>query len=144
MSTQQPLENFFRQYEGANSAADACAIASMYAETFTFAGPNGVRTLRREDFLKIIPGMKAHFESLGLAETRLHSVEAAALDSKYVLAKVEWKMTVRAGVTGSPEIRAWATYLLERSEADTLAIFVQIDHLDLAASIQNLRTRASQ
>ena len=61
-------------------------IGSLYADAFMFAGPNGARTVRKEDFLKVVPKMKAYFASIGLSETCLHSVETVAVDSKYLLA----------------------------------------------------------
>jgi hypothetical protein len=102
-----------------------------------FAGPNGARTVRKEDFLKIIPKMKAYFASIGLSETCLHSVETVAVDSKYLLAKAGWKMTVRDQNGDCRQLDAFATYVLERKDADTLCIVMQIDHQDLATLIRN-------
>jgi hypothetical protein len=102
-----------------------------------FAGPDGVRVVRKEDFLKVVPKMKAYLASLGLSETQLHSVEAVALDSKYLLAKAGWRMTLRNQNGGDKHVHASASYILERKEADTLCIVLQIDHQDLAALIKS-------
>lgn len=75
----QVVRSFFEQYERANSASDLLLIGSLYADTFMFGGPNGVQAIKKEDFLRVVPRMKAHFMSMGLSETRLHSVDASDL-----------------------------------------------------------------
>jgi len=133
----QQVKAFLEKYARANSSSDVSLIGSLYADAFMFAGPNGARTVRKEDFLKIIPKMKAYFASIGLSETCLHSVETVAVDSKYLLAKAGWKITVRDQNGDCRQLDAFATYVLERKDADTLSIVMQIDHQDLATLIRN-------
>lgn len=133
----QVVRNFFEQYERANSASDLLLIGSLYADTFMFGGPNGVQAIKKEDFLRVVPRMKAHFMSMGLSETRLHSVDASAIDSRYLLAKVGWRMTLRNSTGDGKNLDTFATYILERRHGDALAIVFQIDHQDLATLIMN-------
>lgn len=133
----QQVKVFLETYAKANSSSDVSLIGSLYADAFMFAGPEGTRTVRKEDFLKVVPKMKAYFASIGLSETCLHSVETVAVDSKYLLAKAGWKMTVRHQDGACKELDAFATYVLERKDADTLCIVLQIDHQDLATLIRN-------
>jgi hypothetical protein len=100
-----------------------------------FGGPNGVHAVKKEDFLKVVPKMKAHFSSLGLSETLLQTVDANPLDSKYLLAKVAWRMNFRNS-SGSKHVNAFATYILLRGRGDALSIVFQIDHQDLASVIK--------
>jgi len=102
-----------------------------------FAGPNGVNVVEREGFLKVIPKMKAHFASMGLFESQVQSVDAHQLDSKYLLAKVGWKMGIRNPSGSSIYVDVFATYVLVREPADTLSIVFQIDHQDLATVIKS-------
>lgn len=132
----QEAKAFFLQYEKANSTSDVSAIGNLYADTFMFGGPKGVQAVKREDFLKVVPRMKAHFASLGLTETELKSVEASAISSKFLLVKAAWRMSVRNS-TGSRQIDALATYILARQHGEKLSIVFQIDHQDLAALIQD-------
>jgi ketosteroid isomerase-like protein len=132
----QQVKAFLETYAKANSSSDLSVIGSLYADAFMFAGPNGVRAVRKEDLLKVIPKMKAYFASIGLSETHLHSVEAAAVDSRYLLAKARWEMTVRDQNGDCRQLDAFATYVLERKDDDTLCIVLQIDHQDLATLIR--------
>jgi ketosteroid isomerase-like protein len=133
----QLVKAFLETYARANSSSDFSVIGSLYADTFMFAGPNGVRAVRKEDLLKVIPNMKAYFASMGLSETQLHSVEAIAIDSKYLLAKAGWRMILRNQNGDHQQVYASATYILERKDADKLCIVLQIHHQDLATLIKN-------
>ena len=134
----QQVREFFVKYEKANSTSDLSGIGSLYAETFMFAGPNGTQAVRKEDFLKVVPKMKAHYASMGISQTELHSMEMSTLNSKYVLATVVWRIKFR----DSPEKRyvdASATYVLVRGEGDALCIVFQLDHQDLASVVKGLQ-----
>ena len=99
-----------------------------------FGGPNGVQAVNKLDFLKVVPKMKTHFSSMGLSETQLQGVEVYALDSKYLLAKVAWRMKFRN--SSSKHLDTSATYVLVRGNGDALSIVLQIDHQDLASVIK--------
>jgi hypothetical protein len=131
----QRVKEFFLQYERANSSSDLSEISDLYADTFMFGGPNGVQAVKKEDFLKVVPKMKAHFSSMGLSETQLQAVEANPLNSKYLLAKVVWRMKFR-NPSRSKHVDALATYVLVRGNGDALSIVFQIDHQDLASVIK--------
>ncbi|MGD0548072.1 MAG: hypothetical protein ABR991_09660 [Terracidiphilus sp.] len=134
----QLVKEFFLRYEEANSSTDVFGIGGLYADTFMFGGPNGVQAVKKEDFLKVIPKMKARFSSMGLSETRLQNVDVNSLDSKYLLAKVGWRMKLQNS-SGISHLETFATYLLERGNGDALSIILQIDHQDLASVIREQR-----
>ena len=134
------MKQFFLHYERANATSDVPAIGSLYGDTFLFAGPKGVQAVKKEDFLKVVPKMKAHFAALGLGETELRSVEANSLDSKYLLAKVGWRIKFQ-NPSGSEHVDASATYVLMRGQEDALTIVLQIDHQDLASVVQSQQAR---
>ena len=133
----QRVKELFLKYEKANLSSDVSEIGQLYADTFMFGGPNGAQAVKKEDFLKVVPKRKAYFASMGLSETRLESVEVNPLDSKYLLAKVAWKMKLENSV-GSRHLETFATYILMRGDGDGLSIVFQIDHQDLASVIQEL------
>ena len=132
----QRVKEFFLQYERANSSSNMSLIGDLYADTFMFGGPHGVQAVKKEDFLKVVPRLKRHLSSMGLVETQLHSVETKPLDSKYLLANVGWRMTVRSS-SGHKNVDAIATYVLLRGQGDVLSIVFQIDHQDLASVIKD-------
>jgi ketosteroid isomerase-like protein len=133
---EQQAKEFFVRYERANSTSDVSAIGDLYADTFMYGGPNGTQAVKKEDFLRVIPKMKAHYSSMGLAETQLQTVEATLLSSKYVLAKTAWRMTIRNS-SGDRHVEAFATYILMREQADALSIVFQIDHQELASLLKD-------
>jgi ketosteroid isomerase-like protein len=135
----QRVNEFFTQYERANLASDVSGIGALYADTFMFGGPNGVQAINKEDFLKVLPKRKAYFSSMGLSETQLESVEANSINSKYLLAKVAWKMKLQK-LSSSITLNAFATYILERGNGDALSIVFQIDHQDLASVVKELQS----
>src|SRR5690349_13634144 len=135
---EQLVQSFLKRYEKANAYLDVETIGKLYADTFMFGGPKGVQVVRKEDFLKIVPKMKAHFASLGLSETQLQTVEASAIDAKYLLAKAAWKMTVRQLAGDRRQVDAFATYILERKQEGTLSIVFHIDHQDLTTLVGSL------
>jgi len=138
----QAIKHFLEQYEKANASADWAMIGSLYADTFMFGGTQGVQAVKKEDFLKVVPKMKAHFASMGLSETQLQTVEASAIDGKYFLAKTVWKITIRDLRGGIKQVDVFATYVLEQKEGDTFCIVFQIDHQDLATVIKDQQTRS--
>jgi len=132
----QRVKEFFLQYQRANSSSDVSAVGELYADTFMFGGPNGVQTVKKDDFLRVIPKMKAHFSSIGLFETQLQSVETSPISSKYLLAKATWRMTIRNS-SGHKHVDTFATYILLRGQDDVLSIVFQIDHQDLASVLKD-------
>ncbi|HKR84426.1 MAG TPA: hypothetical protein VJS37_09635 [Terriglobales bacterium] len=131
----QLVKDFLKRYEKANAYSDWAAIGKLYADTVLFGGTNGVQVVRKDDFLRLVPRMKAHFASLGLAETHLQRVETSVINVKYLLAKAAWKMTIRHLTGARTQLEALATYVLERQEEGRLSIVFQIDHQDLATLI---------
>ncbi len=51
----QRVKEFFLQYERANSSGDVSAIGGLYADIFMFGGPKGVQSVKKDDFLRVIP-----------------------------------------------------------------------------------------
>lgn len=133
----QTAEAFFKSYERAISESDVSAIAAQYADNFMFAGPQGVQSVKKDDFLKVVPRRKEYFASIGLLDSKVTSVDEMSLDSKYLLVKTTWSMTFEKPTGVKERIKTLATYILERKN-DTLMIVFQIDHQDLSAKVKEL------
>jgi hypothetical protein len=131
----QRVKEFFALYEKANSVSDVSGIGALYADTFMFGGPHGTQVVRREDFLKVVPRMKAHFTSIGLVQTRFQVMETVILDPRYLLAKVACRLKFHSSSRNN-DLDAFATYVLAQGNKDALSIIVQIDHQDLASAIK--------
>ena len=131
------VEAFFTGYETANAAFDASQIAAYYADAFMFGGPEGVQSVKKEDFLKVLPRRKEFFRSQGLASSNIVSLESSTLDAKYTLARVIWNMRFDRGASEPVHSRNAASYILARSD-DRFQIVFQIDHQDLGKRVQEL------
>jgi ketosteroid isomerase-like protein len=129
------VREFFARYEKTNAEFDVAALATLYADTFMFGGPAGVRCVKKEDFIKAIPKRKEQFASLGLMKSTVSNIQETRLDSKFLMAKVSWTMALRGGTKGEAEIPTSATYILEQT-TDALTIVMQIDHQDLGAKLK--------
>jgi ketosteroid isomerase-like protein len=133
----QTTQAFFKQYEQAISESDVSAIASRYGDAFMFGGPQGVRAIKKDDFLKAVPRRREYFASVGLLESKVISIDETSLDPKYLLVKTVWSMTFAKPTASNKEIRTSATYILERI-GDGLVIVFQIDHQDLTEKVKEL------
>lgn len=129
------VKTFFIRFQAAIASLDLLAIGSLYADTFLFGGPAGSQAVRKQDFLDLLPKMKARFESMGLSGRQLQRFEIRPIGPKFLLANTTWKMSV-ATAAGCKVLDASATYVLERREAATFCIVLQIDHQDLAEEIR--------
>jgi len=131
------VKSFFTRYEAANATFDVQRIAACYAEVFMFGGPEGVQCVKKEDFLKVLPRRKEFFRSRGLVSSKIDSLAASTLDSKYTLVRVVWKM--RFDRSGSEPIYSQnaASYIVSRAH-DSFQIVFQIDHQDLTKRLQEL------
>src|SRR5215469_7911701 len=126
------VEEFFRRYEQANHDFDVQSIAKLYADAFMFGNPQGVQAVKKEDFVKLLPRRKDFMKTAGLLASRIDSVEACPLDSKYILVKTVWNMRFRAKPDQGDEVvrKTSATYVLSTREGSFEIVF-QLDHQDL-------------
>lgn len=130
--THPEVKAFFLGYEAAIEMSDVDQIAHYYADVFMFGGPDGVQCVKKEDFVKVLPRRKEYFRSLGLMSTKVDSVEASVMDSKYIFVKTIWNMRFDRG----SDLNA-ASYILSRSN-DRYQIVFQIDHQDLAKKAREM------
>jgi hypothetical protein len=133
-------EEFFRLYEQANRDFDVQLIAKLYADTFMFGNPQGVQAVKKEDFVKVLPRRKEFMKTAGLLSSRVDSVQASTLDSKYVLVKTAWNISFRG--TNAEEIthKTSTTYVLSNI-GESFEIVLQLDHQDLMKIVQDLRAQ---
>lgn len=131
------VSDFFRSYEAANARFDVKQITASYADVFMFRGPEGVQSVKKEDFLRVLPRRKEFFKALGLTSSNIESLEASRLDSKYTLVKTIWNM--RFDRSGGEPIYSQnsSSYILVRT-GDGFQIVFQIDHQDLSKKVQEL------
>jgi len=131
------VEEFFRRYEDANHDFEVASIVKLYADTFMFGNPQGVQAVKKEDFVKLLPRRKDFMKTAGLLSSRVDSVEASALDSKYMLVKTVWNMQFRTNQGAEVVRKTAATYVLSAT-GDSFEIVCQLDHQDLMKIVEDL------
>ncbi len=131
------VREFFARYEQANAEFNVAEIASLYADVFLFGGPQGAQSIKKDDFVKVLPRRKDFFKSVGLVSSKVERIETSELDSSYKLAKVVWKMRIERQGKAPADIETSTSYLLFNS-ANSLHIVFQVDHQDLGAKIKEL------
>jgi len=132
------VTKFFEIYEKSLSEAAVSTVAALYSDVFMFGGPRGVQSVRKDDFLKLLPGRKTYFKSVGLQNSTLASIEEISLDAKYIVARVVWKMSLNHSPETSSQFEAKTTYILEiKNEAPV--IIMQLDHQDLGERVNEIR-----
>ena len=134
-------EEFFRLYEQANNDFDVQLISKLYADTFMFANLQGVQAVKKEDLVQVLPRRKDFMKAAGLLSSRVDSVEATTLDSKYILVKTVWNMLIRANDGDEVTRKTSATYILSSIE-DSFEIVFRLDHQDLMKIVQDLRAQS--
>jgi hypothetical protein len=132
------VTNFFEIYEKSISEAALSTVETLYSDVFMFGGPRGVQSVKKEDFLKLLPGRKAYFKSIGLEQSTVASIDEISLDAKYILARVVWKMTLKKSPETSGQFETRATYILEIKN-ETPVIIMQLDHQDLGEKVNEIR-----
>jgi hypothetical protein len=131
------VKRFFEEYEKATNVTDVEMLSSQYADTFMFGGLQGVQSIKKEDFLRVIPKRKGFFTSVGLKTTKLVSLEESRLDDRYFMIKACWKMRFEKDLHKPVEDEIFATYVIFL-ENNSLRIVFQIDHQDLQTRVQEL------
>jgi hypothetical protein len=132
------VTKFFEIYEESISEAAVSTVGTLYSDVFMFGGPGGSQSVKKEDFLKLLPGRKAYFKSLGLEKSTVASIDEISLDAKYILAKVVWKMSLKNSTEASRQFETHTTYILEIKN-ETPAIIMQLDHQDLGERVNEMR-----
>jgi hypothetical protein len=130
------VKEFFDRYERAHTEFNVERIAALYADVFMFGDPRGIQSIKKEDFVRVLPRRKEFFKSVGLMSSKLDSLEATQLDSKYVLAKVVWRMRFESSTREPLESLNSTTYILS-AVGDSFQIVFQIDHQDLMKKVQD-------
>ena len=73
---------------------------------------------------------------MGLFEKSVHTVDAHALNPKYLLATVARRRGIQT-FSGRTHVDVLASYVLMRGSEGAVSIVFQIDHQDLATVIKN-------
>mgnify|MGYP000742313236 CR=1 FL=1 len=131
------IQDFFEKFEKGINALDVDLISSLYADAFMFGGSQGVQSVKKEDFLKMLPKRQGFFATVGLKSTKLTSFDEIKLDDSYTIIKTTWMMHYEKDAKPPIDNETSATYILY-SQNSSLQIVMQIDHQDLMRRVKEL------
>ena len=128
---------FFEDFEQASNSLDIEALRSLYGDVFMFAGPAGSQSVRKDDFLRVLPMRHEFFKTIGLVSSKVTALEETKLEENYYMVKSNWEM--RFEKSGSQPIleSISATYILFQ-RSGSLQIVFQLDHQDLTERVKTL------
>ena len=132
----QNLILFFNKFQIANEEFNLELLGSYYADEFLFGQPQGVKAVKKEDFLLVLPRRKDFFKNTGRQSSSLVSLEERILDENYVEVMTIWKIIYKKGEELIETIIS-TTYILYKKD-EAFQIVVQIDHQDLMKRVQEL------
>ena len=89
----EAMERFFHTFESNTMRDNVDAVVSQFADVFMAANPQGAQAVRAADFALALPKKKQLFDRLGCRSTELVSLTEQRLDTRYVMATTQWKMT---------------------------------------------------
>jgi ketosteroid isomerase-like protein len=137
VSASESVIAFFDRYQSSIAGSDPAAIATLYGESFVFAGPHGTQAVKRDDFIKVLPRRQAFVASAGLRSSKVASLEEAGIDERCVLVKAQWRLHFASEAGRAKDIDLASTYLLQQ-QPDGLRIVFPLDHDDLMKGVQEL------
>ena|SRR5579883_2528856 len=135
-SLRQNIVQFFDKFQSANENFNVELVGSCYADEFLFGQPQGVKAVKKEDFLRVLPRRKDFFENTGRQSSSLVFLEEKVLDENYVEVKTEWEILYKKDEKLIKNLIS-TTYILYKKDKSFQIVF-QIDHQDLMKRVQEL------
>ena len=129
------IEGFLRNFERLSGSANVVALVPQFSDPFLFAGPQGAKSIRTADFALAIPNRKQLFDRLGWQSTELVSLEENRLDSRFVMARAQWRMTFARDGAGSEDVVVGSMYLVDTAE-EPFKIVLYLAHQDIMAILR--------
>lgn len=131
------VKAFFDQFERASETLDLDLIATEYADSFMFAGPNGARVIEKQNLLAALPQRREFFKSAGHQRTRIVSLDETKIDDHYVLVRVQFLMRFEKAAGHPVDVETESTSILYIQDGATRIVF----HLESEDVQQVLQAR---
>jgi ketosteroid isomerase-like protein len=106
------VQEFFDQYARSRSARDIDRIASQYADSCMFAGPDGARVTERQAVLAGFPKALELLKTVGHASTRLASLNETRVDEHYVMVRAQFVWRFEKAAAPPIDVKVDSTFIL--------------------------------
>jgi hypothetical protein len=130
------IERFFQAFELNRQSGDVPAIVGQFADVFLAVGPQGAQCIRGSDFANALPKRKQLFDSLGCQFTALVSLNEIQLDTRFVMARTQWKMTFSRNPGQEQEILVDSTFIIDTA-VDGFKIVLYLNTQDILTLLKD-------
>ena len=128
---------FFEQYARSRSTMDVERIASQYADSCMFAGPNGAQVADRQAVLAGFPKALELLKTVGHTSTTLASLNETTVDEHYAMVRAQLVWRFEKASARPIDVTVDSTFILYVKDGVPKIVF-QHEHEDFW---QALRTR---
>jgi hypothetical protein len=136
VSATSPLvQQFLEEYERSRNSFDLDLIASLYPDTFMFAGPAGARVAEKAAVLTSIPKGQALLTSLGHKSTTLASSSETRLDEHYAMVRARFVWRFQKGPADPIDIDFDSAFILFIKDGVARIVFQQ-EHEDFLEALR--------
>ena len=132
--TSSPIQSFFRHYDQLSTEGNIPELVALFAETFLAADPGGARAVSAADFARALPQRKQFFDKIACKGSELVSVEEIPLDSRYTLARTQWRFRFPENASAK-ELLVASSYLVD-SGGESPRILLYMAHQDLMTALR--------
>ena len=124
MNTTTPaVQEFFDQYAQNRSALDIDLIASQYADSIMFAGPNGARVAEKPAILAAFPKGQEFLKAHGHKSTKVLSLDETRLDDHYVLVRAQFVWRFEKSAAETLDVKIDSTFILYLNDGEFKIVF---------------------
>jgi ketosteroid isomerase-like protein len=123
------VQEFFDQYARSRSAMDIDRIASQYAETCMFAGPNGAQVAEKQAVLAGFPKALELLKTVGHTSTKLASLNETRVDEHYAMIRGGFIWRFEQAAAQPIDVRVDSTFILYIKDGEPKIVF-QHEHED--------------
>jgi hypothetical protein len=122
------VREFFDQYARSRSAMDTDRIASQYADTCMFAGPDGAQVAQKEAVLVGFPKALELLKTVGYTSTKIASLDETRMDEHYAMvsAQFAWRFEKAAAPV---DVKVDSTFIVYVRDSVPKIVF-QHEHED--------------
>jgi ketosteroid isomerase-like protein len=131
------VQEFFDQYARSRSAMDIDRLASQYADSCMFAGPDGARVAEKQAILAGFPNALELLKTVGHTSTTLASLRETRVDEHCAMVRAQFLWRFAKAAAQPIDVTVDSTFMLYIKDG-VLKIVFQHEHEDFW---QALRTR---
>ena len=131
------VQEFFDQYARSRSAMNIDRIASQYADTCMFAGPDGARVAERQAVLAGFPKALELLKTVGHTSINLASLNETRIDEHYAMVRAQFVWRFEKAAARPIDVTVDSTFILHMKDGVPKIVFHH-EHEDFW---QALRTR---